>query len=104
MIKIDTTISLISTANPAIFGQMITLVANVTTNPILFGLEMPLSIPTGNVTFNDGNFTLEIVSLINGQAMFSTNQLSVGKHQIIAIYNGDDNFNSNSTLFDQIIK
>src|SRR5262249_53201468 len=87
------TISLDSSVNPSVFGQVITLVATVTPSPPATG------IPTGTVTFRDGTTVLGTVALdANGRAPFQTGALSIGAHFLNAVYNGDGNFASSITL------
>ena len=59
--------------------------------------------PTGTVTFMDGATTLGTGTLNGaGVATFTTTGLSVGHHNITAIYGGDASFNgSTSNAVDQ---
>jgi len=82
---VTTTTALASSANPATFGQSVTLTATVTGNA-----------PTGTVTFMDGAATLGTGTLSSGVATFNTSTLSVASHSITAVYGGDAN-NSTST-------
>ena len=73
--------------NPAVQGQPVTFSAFVgfSGNPV----------PTGTVTFTEGNALLMTVQLdptSPGAATFSTSSLSVGVHTITASYSGDSNF------------
>lgn len=47
--------------------------------------------PTGTVTFMDGTATLEAAALANGIASINNNSLTVGYHNITAVYGGDAN-------------
>jgi hypothetical protein len=61
--------------------------------------------PTGNVTFYDGATPLGTVALNgSGQAAFSTTALSVGPHQMTAVYAGDANYSgSTSSPLTQVV-
>jgi hypothetical protein len=69
-------------------GQTLTLTATVT--PTLNGV-----LPTGNVTFKDGDKTLKAVNLANnkGVATATVNfMFTAGRHAFTAVYSGDTNF------------
>jgi alpha-tubulin suppressor-like RCC1 family protein len=69
-------------ANPVQAGQNVTITATVTCGQF---------VPTGTVTFYDGNTSLGQATLSGGQASITTNSLAVGTHQITARYSGDAN-------------
>lgn len=48
-----------------------------------------LAAPTGSIQFFDGATPLTIVPLASGTASFATTQLSVGTHNLTAVYSGD---------------
>jgi hypothetical protein len=74
---------LTTSANPATFGNALTLTATVSGNG---------SAPSGSVTFTDGATTLGIVTLpANGVATLSTSTLTIGTHSLSAAYSGDAN-------------
>jgi Bacterial Ig-like domain (group 3)/MBG domain (YGX type) len=52
--------------------------------------------PTGTVSFLDGTTALGSAALVNGQASFTTNALTVGVHTLSASYSGDTNFASSN--------
>jgi hypothetical protein len=79
-----------SSENPAPAGQPVTLTAVVA--PSLVS-----TIPTGKIAFADGATILATVPLDqNGQASFTTSDLSLGTHTIRTKYSGDANFNPNT--------
>lgn len=85
-------IALAASPNPASGQSRVTLTAVLTSNQM---------VPTGTITFLDGNTVLG-TSSINGSgiASFSTSFLFVGTHNLTASYGGDFNFDdstSNST-------
>lgn len=76
-----------SSLNPSTFGQTVTFTATVTSGA---------GTPTGNVTFIIDGISQSPVTLVNGQATFTTASLAVGNHPVSANYIGDANFNSSS--------
>jgi hypothetical protein len=84
-----TFLSTASSCNPCTFGQPVTFTTTVRATFPFVGM------PSGTVTFKDGNKTLGTSPLVNGQATFTASSLSVGKHRIGALYSGDSNFNPN---------
>ena len=97
--KANTTLSLLSSLNPAKSGNTVTFTAKVTWS---------VGTPTGTVTFKDNSTgkTLGTGSLsADGHATFSISSLSKGTHSITAEYAGDDNFDGcSSSAFSQVIK
>jgi sugar lactone lactonase YvrE len=70
----------VSSLNPSTMGKVVKFTATVTS---------PTTIPTGTVTFMDGGTALETHSLAEGKATYSTSTLSVGSHNITAVYVGN---------------
>jgi hypothetical protein len=89
---------LVSSANPSVFGQTLTLQATVTGSGS--------SGPTGTVTFVDGATTLGAIVLSAGSAQLTAPALTVGSHALTAIYSGDANFtgSTSSTLSQTVQK
>lgn len=87
----ETSISVISSVNPSVFGQEVTFTAQITPNNSIVQ-------PTGTVEFYDGT-TLIGCGQVNAsaQATFSTSSLNVDDHSITAVYQGDENFNSSTS-------
>jgi Bacterial Ig-like domain (group 3)/Kelch motif len=79
--KSPSSTSLASSPNPSVFGQPVTFTAAVT----------PAS-AVGTVDFKEGSTLLGTAAVSSGTATFSTSSLSVGTHNITAIYSGDTNF------------
>jgi hypothetical protein len=52
------------------------------------------AIPTGTVTFFDGNQSLGTANLVNGMAQFTIHASAPIAHSVTAVYNGDSAFNS----------
>jgi hypothetical protein len=88
--------SLVSSQNPAAFGQSVTLTATVA--PQFTGT------PTGTVTFMNGTATLKAVTLSGGIASYTTTTLAVGPESITAVYKGSTSFSgSTSRAVNQVI-
>jgi hypothetical protein len=86
----NTTTSVASSVNPAVFGQTVKFTATV-------ALSGPgVGTPTGSVTFTIDGSTAGTAALISGKATFATSSLSVGSHPITATYRGDANFNGSA--------
>jgi Bacterial Ig-like domain (group 3) len=51
-----------------------------------------LTVPTGSVTFKQGNEILGTVALANGQAIFITTLGKAGTFSIVGSYSGDQNY------------
>lgn len=74
--------AVVSSLNPSAFSNPVTFTATTT----------PASGPTGTVTFKDGTTVLGSGQLFGGTASFTTNALSIGVHNITAVYSGDGTF------------
>ena len=79
--KASSTIALVSSLNPAVYGQPVTLTATVTDSD---GIA-----PTGAVVFSEGGTIYGSITLNAGEAQLALPQLLVGKHIITAQYSGD---------------
>ena len=75
----NTTLS--SSANPASYGQSVTLTAQVVSKGSVT--------PTGTVTFDSGAQKLGNATLSGGTATLSTTKLALGSDSLTATYNGD---------------
>ena len=81
--KASSSVTLLSSANPSIYSQNVTLTAT----PVSGGGN-----PTGTVTFTDGVTPVcSDVAISSGSAVCSTSTLSVGSHSFVASYSGDTN-------------
>ncbi len=91
----NTKVALTSSANPSVYGSLVTFTATVTP-----------SAATGTVTFTDGSTTLGTGTLSGGIATYSTSTLAVGTHSITAAYGGDgnDNPSTSSTVTQKVSK
>jgi hypothetical protein len=94
-----TTISLVSSLNPANPGQSVTFTATVTS-------QSSQDTPTGSVSFFDGTTKLGSSALDgSGRSSLTNSTLAVGIHSITAMYSGDKVFAQNtSTALIQIVQ
>jgi hypothetical protein len=81
--------SLTSSANPSAPGQPVTF--TVTVSPPPSTLSNP-TLPTGTVVLKKASETLATLTLIGGQASFTTSPLAASTFQVTAQYGGDSNF------------
>jgi flagellar hook assembly protein FlgD len=94
----DTTTAVSTLAEPALFGQPLTIVATVS------AVAPGAGTPTGTVIFTIDGTAQPAVSLNNGQADLTVSGLGVGSHSITAAYSGDSNFNnSTSAILTQVV-
>ena len=103
VILTSTSTTVATSVTPSFYGQNVTFTATVTTNSPGTGN------PTGIVNFYNGTMLMGTGTLTPSgsnasQATFSITTLSLGSHQIRAIYQGDTNFTgSNSTAITQVV-
>ncbi|MFI6118058.1 beta strand repeat-containing protein, partial [Kitasatospora sp. NPDC051164] len=91
----DTTTVLTSLPDPSVFGQAKVLTATVT------AAAPGAGIPTGTVSFFDGVTLLGTATLdATGTGTFTTTDLGVGIHALIAVYSGDTAFNGSTSPVD----
>lgn len=92
-----TTVALASSANPAQTLLPVTLTAAVT--------NAGVGVPTGTVTFTDGQVQLGTAPLgASGTAVLTVPMLSAGAHSIVASYAGDaDNFAATSQALTETV-
>jgi uncharacterized protein (TIGR03437 family) len=78
-------------ANPAsiLYGQAVTVTAQVGPAP-----PAGFAAPSGQVTFQDNGYPAGSATLSSGTATLTLTTLSVGTHQITAIYGGDQVWSS----------
>ncbi len=76
-----------STTN-AVYGQGITFSVAVTPN------GFANVTPGGTVTFKDGTTVLDVTTLSNGSTSYQTSALTLGAHNITAVYSGDSYFSA----------
>ena len=89
-------VTLTSSANPAVVGQSVTYTATV--NPQFSG------VPSGTITFKQGGVTANTQTLVGGVASFTTSYASAGSFSIKANYSGDGNFKSSaSTVLKEVV-
>ena len=94
----SSTTALISSQNPSALNQSLTFTANVSSASLT---------PGGSVSFQDGATPIGTGVLnAGGVATFTTTNLALGTHPIIAVYSGDVNHatSKSSTLNQQILQ
>jgi FKBP-type peptidyl-prolyl cis-trans isomerase 2 len=85
------TTTVVSSANPSVFGQTVTFTATV-------GAAAPgTGTPTGTVTFEDAGVSIGTGTVSGGSASFAAAALSVGTHTITAVFSGDSNFTTSTS-------
>jgi len=95
-----TSTSLVSSANPSVFGQPVTLTATVA------AVAPGAGSPTGTITFTDGTNALGTVDVgpdTGEQASITVDTLGVGPHAITASYSGDGDFLASSDVTTQTV-
>ncbi len=91
--KANTAAALISSLNPSTASQSVTFTATVS------AVSPGSGVPTGSVTFKDGTATLATKALDStGKATYSTSTLSKASHSITAVYAGDTNYISRTSI------
>jgi len=95
--KVTSRTSVTSSASTSEWGAVARFTATVTT--------LTNTVPSGAVTFKDGAIVLGTSTLSSGTATFSTKSLAVGVHSITAIYDGDaDTVTSTSLMLTQTVE
>ena len=95
--KATSTTALVASPNPSVYGTLVTFTATVT------GRGSGVT-PTGSVEFYDGTTLLSTQTLSSGVAVYTTNALIVGSHNIVAKYTGNSNYlNSDSNAVSQTV-
>ena len=89
------TVTVTSSANPAVYGQPITITATVT--------DSAGQTPTGFVVFTEGSTVYGTVSLSGGVAQVTLPAITVGKHTIDAQYSGDSSDAPAKVAFKQTV-
>ena len=94
-----TSTSLVSSANPSVFGQGVTFTVTVTATSPSVGT------PAGSVDFFDGAANIGTVTLNgSGVATLSTSSLTVASHSITAVYAGNVSYStSTSNAINQVV-
>jgi uncharacterized repeat protein (TIGR01451 family) len=91
-LRYPTVTALVSSANPSVMGQAVTLSATVTAGA------------TGRVDFYAGTAPLGSAPIASGQSVFATTQLPSGVSSLQAFYPGDSNYGpSASTTYSQTV-
>jgi len=93
----STLTSLASSTNPSVLGQSVTLTASVTSDSPSI---------SGSVSFMDGATTIGSVAVSSGSAKLATSGLVFGAHSLTAVYSGDTNHATSTSvaLTEQIVQ
>src|SRR5262249_47048944 len=96
--RASTTTAVSASVNPVVTGKPVVFTAVVA--PVAPGN----GVPTGKVTFKDGNVVLGTARLdAGGKATLSVRFSTTGKHTISAVYVGDSNFaGSSQSITEQV--
>ena len=82
-----------TSGSPSTFGQNVTFTATVTVKNPGSGA------PSGTVEFKDGGTVIGMGTLNGaGQATYSTSSLAVGSHSITAVFEGDTDFTTSTSV------
>jgi hypothetical protein len=84
--KANSSVAVVSSLNPAVSGQSVTLTATVAP-----------AAATGTVQFKDGATVLGTVTAVGGSAALATSALAAGNHSIVAVYSGDSAYNASTS-------
>ncbi len=81
-----------NTTAAAKFGQSLTFTATMA------AVSPGAGTPTGTIKFEDGATVIGTGALSGGVAKFTTTSLAVGSHSIKAVYSGDTNFTTSTSV------
>jgi hypothetical protein len=81
-------VTAVSSPSPSTYGQTVTMTATVTP-----------AAATGTVQFRDSGVLLGTVNLVNGIAVYTTNTLTAGTHNLTAFYGGGAAHDPSSTAW-----
>ena len=76
-----TSVTLTSDVEPSVLGDPVTFTATVST-----------TLATGSVVFEVDGVPEPAQPVVAGEATFTTSSLSIGSHQVVAVYGGDTHF------------
>jgi len=89
VVSANTQVALTASANPAIYGTPLSLIATITSNGV---------VATGSVTFTDGGTVIGTAVLnASGVATLTTSTLAPGTHTLVAVYAGDGSASASSS-------
>jgi large repetitive protein len=89
LVQSNTTTTLTPSANPAVYGQEVTLTAVVASTTT--------GTPHGTVTFKEGSSTLGTATLSGGIAALTLDTLAVGTDDLTAVFGGGPSFLSSTS-------
>lgn len=80
-----------SKTNDIVYNDTVELIAEIQNTDVG-------KIPTGKITFKNGETILETVNIKQGRAVYNWKNKSASLHNITAYYSGDDNYNNSESL------
>jgi hypothetical protein len=89
VVPVNLAISVAPSPNPAFVSNAVTIIATI---------PSPAGTPTGTVAFYDGEIQLGSSVVSGGTAALTTSALALGTHPIMAVYSGDANYRSSSSI------
>lgn len=91
VVSADTTVSLVTSANPSTFGSLLTLTATAVGSN-------GSGVPSGSVTFSDGSTVLGTVPVDgSGNASLPISTLAIGTHNLSVTFAGNTGWNGSSS-------
>jgi alpha-tubulin suppressor-like RCC1 family protein len=97
IVKASTALTLTSAKNPAPYGYTGTLKATVKS------VAPGGGVPSGDVTFREGEAVLAVVSLAGSTATYPLSSLPAGANEITAVYGGSSNYEASQGAISQVI-
>lgn len=95
---INTTTTLVASANPSVFGTPVTYTATVlTTNGVIANAAI------SNYVFRVDGVAVATNAVSSGQATFTIGTLTIGSHTITAIYLGDGTYQPSTNYLTQVV-
>lgn len=95
---INTTTTLVASANPSVFGTPVTYTATVlTTNGVIANAAI------SNYVFRVDGVAVATNAVSSGQATFTTGTLSIGTHTITAAYTSDGTYQPSTNYLTQVV-
>jgi|GEM_PF-6293542 len=98
-LPVPSQVALVGSPNPVTLGENVTFTASV--SPQVQTGTPPMA--TGTMTFSMDGSIVATVSLVSGQAIYSTSDLTSGNHVISANYSGNRSYRASSAQLTEIV-
>ena len=95
VVRAATTTGVVSSADPAAYGQSVTLTVTIST--------VDGSVATGTVSISEGSTTVGACALASGSCTVTTAALGVGVHLLDVRYGGDAGHAPDATTYTQTV-